>query len=72
MKHIASLSFLIFMSCQSPPISIHQTQSLMYQNRETPPNEIQSVQTGLDVLLDSLSEELKGKSIALVTNHTGI
>ncbi|SVC75004.1 uncharacterized protein METZ01_LOCUS327858, partial [marine metagenome] len=30
------------------------------------------VRTGLDILLEDYSDYLKGKTIGLVTNHTGI
>ena len=57
---------------QQEKISIHEEQSKYYQNKETPPVEKISVLTGLDILLRDHTELLKGKSIALVTNQTGI
>ncbi len=57
---------------QQEKISIHEDQSKYYQNKETPPVEKISVLTGLDILLRDHTELLKGKSIALVTNQTGI
>ena len=73
MKSI-SLSILLVssLSCQSTSPSIHQEQANYYKNKQTPPTHITNVKTGLDVLLKKHTDSLTGKSIALVTNHTGI
>lgn len=73
MKSI-SLSILVvsFLSCQSISPSIHQEQANYYKKQQTVPTSIIHVETGLDVLLEKYPNSLIGKSIALVTNHTGI
>jgi len=73
MKSISlSILFVSSLSCQSTSPSIHQEQANYYKNKQTPPTHITNVKTGLDVLLKKHTDSLTGKSIALVTNHTGI
>ena len=73
MKSI-SFPFLLIslLSCQSTSPSIHQEQANYYKNEQTSPAHIANVKTGLDVLLEKYTESLNGRTIALVTNHTGI
>lgn len=46
--------------------------SIYITHRKYSTDETITVLTGLDVLLDKQTEKIKGKSIALVTNHTGV
>ena len=66
---ILPLSFL-FTKNEHP--SIHQQQSERYKKKDAVPIDKVHVLTGLDVLLDRKVELIQGKSVALVTNHTGI
>ena len=43
-----------------------------YKTKPDPPVDKVHVLTGLDVLLDKKMDLIQGKSVALVTNHTGI
>ena len=43
-----------------------------YKTKPAPPVDKVHVLTGLDVLLDKKTDLIQGKSVALVTNHTGI
>jgi uncharacterized protein YbbC (DUF1343 family) len=52
--------------------SIHQEQLEKYKAKLNPTVEKIHVLTGLDVLLEKKQNVIQGKSIALVTNHTGI
>ncbi len=52
--------------------SIHQEQLKKFKNKPSPVTDKVKVKTGLDILLDERINILKNKSIALVTNHTGI
>ena len=52
--------------------SIHQEQLKKFKNKPSPVADKVPVKTGLDILLDEKINILKNKSIALVTNHTGI
>ena len=77
MKHLIHFSAFLFCSlgsltAQQEEISIHEEQSKYYQNKATPLVEKISVLTGLDILLRDHTELIEGKSIALVTNQTGI
>tara|TARA_Y100000590_G_scaffold463798_1_gene631500 strand:- start:3793 stop:5043 length:1251 start_codon:yes stop_codon:yes gene_type:complete len=77
MKHLIHFSAFLFFSlgsltAQQGEISIHEEQSKYYQNKATPLVEKISVLTGLDILLRDHMELIEGKSIALVTNQTGI
>ena len=57
---------------QSEHPSIHQLQSEYYKTKPPPPVDKVQVLTGLDVLLDKKIDLIQGRSVALVTNHTGI
>ena len=57
---------------QSEHPSIHQLQSEHYKRKPSPPVDKVHVLTGLDVLLEKKMDLIQGKSVALVTNHTGI
>ncbi|MCS5651735.1 MAG: DUF1343 domain-containing protein, partial [Candidatus Marinimicrobia bacterium] len=50
----------------------HQMQLEQYKTKPDPPVDKVHVMTGLDVLLDKKMDLIQGKSVALVTNHTGI
>jgi len=52
--------------------SIHQIQSEYYKTILTPPADKVTVLTGLDVLLEKKIDLITDKTIALVTNQTGI
>ena len=62
---------ITFISAQTRQ-STHQTQSEYYKTIMTQPVDRVTVLTGLDVLLEKKIELITGKSIALVTNQTGI
>lgn len=50
----------------------HQTQLEKYKQQPDPDNEIREIRTGLDILLSDSLHLIQGKTIALVTNQTGI
>ena len=52
--------------------STHQIQSKYYNTIASPPVDKIPVRTGLDILLDNKIDLITGKTIALVTNQTGI
>ena len=52
--------------------SIHQVQSKYYSSISTPPVDKIHINTGLDILLDKKKNLIADKTIALVTNQTGI
>lgn len=56
---------------QNKRSSIHQWQSEQNKLKDSPPIDKVHVLTGLDVLLDKKVDLIQGKSVALVTNHTG-
>jgi uncharacterized protein YbbC (DUF1343 family) len=62
---------LAILSAQSTR-SIHQIQSKYYKTVPNSPADKVSVLTGLDVLLEKKIDLITGKSIALVTNQTGV
>ena len=62
---------ITFISAQTRQ-STHQIQSEYYKTIMTPPVDRVTVLTGLDVLLEKKIDLITGKSIALVTNQTGI
>ena len=62
---------ITFISAQTRQ-STHQIQSEYYKTIMTPPVDRVTVLTGLDVLLEKKIDLINGKSIALVTNQTGI
>ena len=67
MKNIYLLGLLIqIWSCTSTPKNKIVIIEPNIQNYD------ESVRTGLDVLLEDYPEYLNGKTIGLVTNHTGI
>ena len=57
---------------QNKRSSIHQRQSEQNKLKDSLPIDKVHVLTGLDVLLDKKVDLIQGKSVALVTNHTGI
>jgi len=63
--YLLSLYFLLW-SCTSTPKDKIVIIEPKVQNHQ------EGVRTGLDVLLEDYPSLLKGKSIALITNHTGI
>ena len=62
---------ITFISAQTTQ-STHQIQSEYYKTIMNPPVDRVMVLTGLDVLLEKKIDLITGKSIALVTNQTGI
>ena len=65
MKSIRLIFLIIILGCsQNLPV---QTDILNSQK-----NYIKSIQSGLDVLLSEKMELIKGKSIGLVTNNSGL
>ena len=64
--------YLSILFPQNEHPSIHQLQSEHYKKKPAPPLDKVYVLTGLDVLLDKKMDLIQDKSIALVTNHTGI
>ena len=62
---------ITFISAQTRQ-STHQVQSEYYKTIMTQPVDRVTVLTGLDVLLEKKIDLITGKSIALVTNQTGI
>ena len=73
MFKLTSLILLIHVigSSQDHPGS-PQMQLEHYKTKPDPPVDKVHVLTGLDVLLDKKMDLIQGKSVALVTNHTGI
>ena len=73
MKHSYKILFLLvnILFAQTHH-SIHQIQSKYYNTIASPPVDKMPVRTGLDILLDSKIDLITGKTIALVTNQTGI
>ena len=73
MKHSYKILFLLvnILFAQTHH-SIHQIQSKYYNTIASPPVDKIPVRTGLDILLDSKIDLITGKTIALVTNQTGI
>ena len=73
MKHFYKILFLLvnILFAQTHH-SIHQIQSKYYNTIASPPVDKMPVRTGLDNLLDSKIDLITGKTIALVTNQTGI
>jgi len=72
---IHRISFLLLfhiLLAQIEHPSIHQEQLEKYKAKLNPTVEKIHVLTGLDVLLEKKQNVIQGKSIALVTNHTGI
>jgi len=67
---ISVLAFLL--SCGITGQSIHQLQSEAAAGKPAIPVNISKVRTGLDVLLETRLDDIKGKSIALVTNKSGV
>ncbi len=70
-KNLLLFLFSTLLFAQSHP-SVHQEQSSQYANQDHPPADLIPVKTGLDLLLDEKSQHLQGKTIALVTNNSGI
>ncbi len=62
---------ITFLSAQTRQ-STHQIQAEYYKTITTPPVDKVTVLTGLDVLLEKKLDLITGKTIALVTNQTGI
>ena len=62
---------ITFLSAQTRQ-STHQIQAEYYKTITTPPVNKVTVLTGLDVLLEKKLDLITGKTIALVTNQTGI
>ena len=69
---ISCLLFLTFLFAQKEHPSIHQEQLKHFNKKPSPPVEKIHVLTGLDVLLEKKQYVVQGKSLALVTNHSGI
>ena len=67
-----AILFLSVLFPQNEHPSIHELQSEHYKTKPAPPVDKVHVLTGLDLLLDKKMDLIQGKSVALVTNHTGI
>ena len=74
MRNNNILLFLLFANLLSAQThqSIHQIQSKYYSSISTPPVDKIHINTGLDILLDKKKNLIADKTIALVTNQTGI
>ena len=70
MKKLFFLSSLVITACAPQPKSIHQVDS--ENNLSKTRNNLSQVRTGLDILLEEKLNLIKNKSIALVTNHSGL
>ncbi|MEE3196414.1 MAG: DUF1343 domain-containing protein [Candidatus Neomarinimicrobiota bacterium] len=73
MKHCYKILFLFvnILFAQTNQ-STHQIQSRYYSSISTPPVDKVHIYTGLDILLDKKKNLITSKTIALVTNQTGI
>ncbi len=74
MKSIFPLTLAILgtWTCTVPSQSIHQVQSHKYRHTPDPKTNLVSVSTGLDMFMENNLDLIKGKSIGLVTNMSGI
>ena len=70
MKGLIFLSSLVITACVPQPRSIHQVDS--ENNPFDTINNLSQVRIGLDILLEEKLDLIKNKSIALVTNHSGL
>ena len=70
MNKVFLLITLFAIGCTQQPKSIHQLES--EKNRNKPIVNLSKVELGLDVLFDEKIELIKNKSIALITNHSGL
>ena len=70
MKGLIFLSSLVITACVPQPKSIHQVDS--ENNPFDTINNLSQVRIGLDILLEEKLDLIKNKSIALVTNHSGL
>ena len=70
MKGLFFLSSLVITACVTQPKSIHQVDS--ENNPFDTINNLSQVRIGLDILLEEKLDLIKNKSIALVTNHSGL
>ena len=70
MKGFFFLSSLVITACVTQPKSIHQVDS--ENNPFDTINNLSQVRIGLDILLEEKLDLIKNKSIALVTNHSGL
>ncbi|NOZ03861.1 MAG: DUF1343 domain-containing protein [FCB group bacterium] len=66
------LMLLIAFPAYAQHPSIHQLQSEQHKKEIAPPVEKAEVLTGLEILLTKQSEKIRGKTIGLVTNQSGI
>ena len=65
---------LVLINCQQVKknMSIHQSQSIYFQNQSKPLTEKIKVLNGIDVLLEKKLHFIHSRKIALVTNHSGV
>ena len=70
MNKVFLLITLFSIGCTQQPKSIHHLES--EKNRNKPIVNLSKVELGLDVLFDEKIELIKNKSIALITNHSGL
>ena len=70
MKNPFFLITVFIVGCIQQPKTIHQLES--EKNRNTPVVNISKVRLGLDLLFDEKIKLIRNKSIALVTNHSGL
>ena len=57
---------------QNNTVGIHKIQSMYYQTNKIPISEKLTVFNGIDILLEKKLHFIQSRTIALVTNHTGI
>ena len=70
MKRLIFLISLVILACVHQPKSIHQV-DLDNHSSETI-NNLSPVRIGLDILLEEKLDLIRNKSIALVTNNSGL
>ena len=70
MKVFIFLIALVITACVPQPKSIHQVD--IENNSSETINNLSQVRIGLDILLEEKLDLIRNKSIALVTNHSGL
>ena len=70
MKVFIFLIALVITACVPQPKSIHQVD--IENNPSETINNLSQVRIGLDILLEEKLDLIRNKSIALVTNHSGL
>ena len=70
MKVFIFLIAIVITACVPQPKSIHQVD--IENNSSETINNLSQVRIGLDILLEEKLDLIRNKSIALVTNHSGL